>query len=301
MELARYILESANITYNVISKTSRYEDRLLIRIQTINFKHIQFMKSSLSYLLFISCLLLFSAISSLSASGVSGNTTTTTEVANTPSVAITHAEWDYLLKKYVSAEGKVNYPGLKQDKAKLEVYLKKLSTNPPAADWSSKDKLAYWINVYNAFTVKLIVDNYPLKSIRDLGEPWDKKFILIGSKTYSLNEVENQIIRKEFAEPRIHFAVNCASFSCPALLNEAFTGDKLEDQLTRQTKAYINNPAHNTISANKAQVSQLFSWYADDFKKSAGSVSAFINKYSTMKIKDDSKLEYKDYGWNLNE
>ncbi|MEZ4829663.1 MAG: DUF547 domain-containing protein [Bacteroidia bacterium] len=258
------------------------------------------MKSSLYFLLPVPALFLFFINTATPALATPGNTFTTTETAITPS-SITHAEWDFLLKKYVSAEGKVDYKGFKADKAKLEVYLKKLSNNPPAQDWSAKDKLAYWINVYNAFTVKLIVDNYPLKSIKDIGEPWDKKFINIGSKTYSLNEVENQIIRKEFSEPRIHFAVNCASFSCPALLNEAYTADKLEAQLEKQTKAYINNALHNTITTNKAQVSQLFNWYADDFKKSAGSVSAFINKYSAVKIKDDSKLTYKEYGWSLNE
>ncbi|MDX2245555.1 MAG: DUF547 domain-containing protein [Bacteroidia bacterium] len=258
------------------------------------------MKNSLFFLLFFVCSLFFVQASPVTVPGGFTSSFKTTESLNTPSV-ITHAEWDFLLKKYVSAEGKVNYAGLKQDKAKLEVYLKKLSTNVPAADWSKNDKLAFWINVYNAFTVKLIVDNYPLKSIRDLGEPWDKKFILIGTTTYSLNDIEHNIIRKDFAEPRIHFAVNCASFSCPALLNEAYTAEKLEDQLTRQTKAYINNPAHNSITSAKSQVSQLFSWYGDDFKKSAGSVSAFINKYSPVKIKDDSKLEYKEYVWSLNE
>lgn len=215
--------------------------------------------------------------------------------------AFSHDQWNSLLSRFVTASGKVNYKGFKQDQAKLNAYLEDLSANTPASSWSRNEKLAYWINVYNAYTVKLIVDNYPLKSIQDLGKPWDKKFIKIGGDIYSLNEVEHEIIRKRFNDARIHFAVNCASFSCPKLLNEAYTGAKLEQQLNTQTRAYINNPVHNEISANKGAISQLFNWYADDFVKSAGSVIAFINKYSTVKLRNEARLEYKEYGWSLNE
>lgn len=213
---------------------------------------------------------------------------------------VSHAGWNTLLQKYVSASGKVNYKGFKQSKVELEKYLKLLGDNPPTADWSKNDRLAYWINAYNAFTIKLIVDNYPVKSIQDLGKPWDKKFIVLGGKTYSLNDIEHEIIRKKFNEPRIHFAVNCASQSCPDLLNQAFTGATLNQQLDAITRKFINNPKHNSITASKAEITQLFNWYGDDFKKS-GTIIEFVNKYSKTKLNADAKITFREYDWNLNE
>lgn len=211
-----------------------------------------------------------------------------------------HATWDQLLKKYVSTQGKVNYKGFKADKAKLETYLNELKNNQPTSSWSKNKKLAYWINVYNAFTVKLIVDNYPLKSITNLDKPWDTPFIKMGSKTYSLNNIEHEIIRKQFNEPRIHFAVNCAALSCPILLNEAYTESKLNSQLDKQSRAYINNSQENAISANKVEISAIFDWYKEDFIKN-GSLIDFLNKYSKTKIQSNASVTYKNYNWNLNE
>jgi len=218
---------------------------------------------------------------------------------------IKHTSWDALLKKYVSASGHVNYKGFVADKAKLNAYCDLLSKNAPKASWSKNQKLAYWINAYNAFTVKLIVDNYPVKSIKELGgsvykvnTPWDKKFIKIGGETLDLNNIEHQKIRGNFNEPRIHFAVNCASISCPKLRNEAFTASKLEAQLTAQTKYFLKHK--NTIDGSNPKLSKIFKWYAGDFKKKEGSVTAFINKYSTVKIKDGAPLSYLNYNWNLN-
>ncbi|MCB0847614.1 MAG: DUF547 domain-containing protein, partial [Bacteroidetes bacterium] len=223
------------------------------------------------------------------------------EKANQPAPLFSHDKWDELLRKHVTSTGKVNYKGFKSEKAKLDAYLKELSDNPPATSWSKNKQLAYWINVYNAFTVDLIVRNYPLKSIQDLNEPWKTRFFKIGTRDLSLNEVENEIIRKQFNDARIHFAVNCASVSCPALLNRAYTEANLDSQLDRQTRSYINNPIHNTITSRKAEVSQLFNWYEDDFKKETGSVRAFINKYSEQKIGEKVKIEFREYDWGLNE
>ena len=211
-----------------------------------------------------------------------------------------HEAWGRLLKKYVSPEGKVNYKGFKQDKAALLSYLESLSSNSPSSAWNKNEQLAYWINAYNAFTVKLIIDNYPLKSIMDLGKPWDKRFISIGGKQYSLNDIEHNIIRKQFNEARIHFAVNCASQSCPELLNEAFEAGRLNQQLESLTRKFINNPKHNVISSSQAEVSQLFNWYKGDFTKS-GSVIDFLNKYSKVKLSPGAKITFRDYDWNLNE
>ncbi len=210
-----------------------------------------------------------------------------------------HEAWDALLKKYVSATGKVNYKGLKTDKTKLEEYLKTLSGNAPEESWSKADQMAFWINAYNAFTIKLVVDNYPLSSINKLhgGKPWDHKWIKIGSKTYSLNNIENDILRPQFKDARIHFAVNCAAKSCPPLLNAAWTASNLNSNLDAQAKKFINNTAFNKLSEKKVEVSKIFEWYAEDF----GNLPTFINKYASTKVGAKVKVVYQEYDWSLNE
>ncbi|MCG8576475.1 MAG: DUF547 domain-containing protein [Flavobacteriales bacterium] len=221
---------------------------------------------------------------------------------------LTHGIWDELTKKYVTEEGKVNYKGFQKEEARLDEYLKVLSANHPDKSWNRNQRLAYWINAYNAFTVKLIVKNYPIKSIKELGggiykvnTPWDIKFIKIGDKTYDLNNIEHGIIRKEFKEPRIHFAINCAAVSCPKLRNEAYFPDRLDAQLDDQAIFFINNSPKNNITSEEAQLSKIFSWFRGDFKKKYPSIMAFINKYSTVKIEKKTKISYLEYDWNLNE
>ncbi|MHA7128942.1 DUF547 domain-containing protein [Algoriphagus namhaensis] len=221
-----------------------------------------------------------------------------------------HSPWNALLQKHVSDEGIVNYKGFIQDKSKLEAYLKTLSQNAPdRATWSREEQLAYWINAYNAFTVKLIVDNYPTESIRDLGpklkiplikDVWHYKFFQIGGQESSLDEIEHGILRKEFEEPRIHFAINCASVSCPPLLNEAFVPSKLDSQLDRVARSFINDSSRNKISKDKIEISSIFSWFKGDFTKN-GSLIDFLNKYSKTKISPDAKISHLDYDWNLND
>ena len=213
-------------------------------------------------------------------------------------LGVDHSIWNSLLKKNVSATGKVNYKGFKADKAKFQQYITLLKSKVPTSDWSKNEKLAYWINVYNAFTVKLIVDNYPLKSITNLDKPWDKKFILIQGKSYSLGDVENNVLRK-MGESRIHFAINCASVSCPKLLNEAFTADKLSSQLRSVTRAFFSDKTKNQLTDGNLKISKLFEWYATDFSK--GNIIAYINKYSGQTINSSSKISYLEYNWNLNE
>lgn len=209
-----------------------------------------------------------------------------------------HAMWDGLLKQNVNSSGKVNYTGMKSSLTQIESYIKQLESFTNLSDLNRNEKLAYWINLYNAATVRLIVQHYPVKSITDIsgGKPWDKKVVTIGSKQYTLNQIENDIIRPRFNEPRIHFAVNCAAKSCPKLMNSAFTADKLNYQLTKQAKAFING-SKNEISANKIAISKIFEWYAEDF---GSSVIDFINKYSTTKVDGSATVEYKEYNWDLN-
>lgn len=210
-----------------------------------------------------------------------------------------HAAWNTLLQKNVSATGKVNYKGFKAQQAELDKYLSELAANPPTSSWGRKEAMAYWINAYNANTVKLIVDNYPLSSITNLegGKPWDKKWIKLGDKTYSLNNIENDILRPKYKDARIHFAVNCAAKSCPPILNKAWTPANLNANFEKQAKAFINNSAHNKISADAIEISQIFEWYAEDFDD----IVTFFNKYSTTKINSGAKVSYKQYDWALNE
>lgn len=214
--------------------------------------------------------------------------------------AISHQKWDQLLKKHVSATGKVDYKGLVNDKAELNSYLEILKSRIPGSGESSNEKLSYWINAYNAFTVSLIVENYPLKSIRDIKDPWDKKFIVLAGKQYSLNQIENEIIRKQFNEPRIHFAVNCAAASCPPLLNEAFTADKLSAQLEKQTRKFVTNSQYNQIAKDRVGLSQIFNWYNEDFTKQ-GTFIQWLNKYASSPVSANADISYLEYDWALNE
>jgi len=204
-----------------------------------------------------------------------------------------------ILSSYVSSSGKVNYAEIKTNSQMLDQAINHYQENTPKSSWSSNQKLAYWINAYNLFTVKLIIDNYPVSSIKNIanGKPWDKKFIQLDGKTLSLNDIENGIIRKQFNEPRIHFAVNCASISCPKLLNQEYTASNLNSQLEKQAKRYINDKNENTFTSNSASISNIFDWYKLDFD---GGVIPFLNKYLDNPLPENAKITYQDYNWNLN-
>jgi len=213
---------------------------------------------------------------------------------------VSHDIWDELLQKHVSDQGNVNYKGFKADKTKFNSYLKLLSETPPQDSWSKDKTLAYWMNVYNAFTVKLILDNYPIKSIKDIDGPWNHRFIKIGDKWYTLNDVEHRIIRK-MDEPRIHFALVCAAVSCPKLYNKAFTAKDLETDLVLLTKGFLSDASKNELNENNIKLSRIFKWYGGDFKTNGNSLIDFLNQYSDITISDKAKKSYKDYNWNLNE
>ena len=213
--------------------------------------------------------------------------------------SLDHNIWDRLLNSFVDDNGNVNYIGFKKESGTLNRYLEQLGSNTVNEDWSREKKLTYYINLYNAATVKLILDNYPLASITDIPKPWDKKCIKYGGELISLGEIEHKILRK-MNEPRIHFAINCASFSCPKLLNAAYTEDKLDKQLDMAAKDFINDPSRNIISENKVQLSRIFKWYKKDFEKN-GSLISYLNQYLKSSISPDTKIEYIKYNWSLNE
>ncbi len=224
---------------------------------------------------------------------------------------INHDAWTALVKKHVGEDGLVDYKGFIADKDKLQIYLDKISASAPGDKWSKEDKIAYWLNAYNAFTIKLIIDNYPVKSIKDLGPksqvifvntPWDKEFFKIGDKTMTLNRIEHRIVRKNFEEPRIHFALNCASMSCPKLRREAYEGSKLDAQLADQAKDFLGDKKRNDINAGNPKVSSIFKFYGSDFTKWSGkSLIEYINIYSPVKINSGVNLQYLDYDWSIND
>ena len=210
-----------------------------------------------------------------------------------------HDIWDSELKKYVDKEGNVNYRLWKKNSKLLETYLINLENNPPINQWTKNDSLAYFINAYNAITVKLILDNYPLRSIKDLIIPWWLKRFKLNSEKITLNFIEHKILRK-MDDPRIHFAINCASRSCPKLQNVAYYSHKLENQLNDAAIEFINDQTKNKINANRLMLSKIFSWFKDDFGNRI-QLLKFVNKYSKIKILENARIEYLNYDWNLNE
>jgi Protein of unknown function, DUF547 len=231
-----------------------------------------------------------------------------TSAQNSNSKPMTHEVWDELVLEHVTEAGAVDYRGIMQDSVKFNAYLGMLSSHHPnETHWTKEERLAYWINAYNAYTVKLILDHYPVESIKNIkkGIPqinsvWDIKFIEIGGQSYDLNKIEHGILRKEFSEPRIHFAINCASVSCPRLRNEAFRADNIESQLTSQAMSFLSDPVKNQLSADHVRISKLFSWFKGDFT-SNGSLINFLNEHGPVRIDQNAKIDYLNYDWNLNE
>lgn len=230
------------------------------------------------------------------------------QIKDSKNVSPSHELFSDLLNKYVVAD-KVNYVALQKDSLSLQKYLNLISNTPPTDDWSENEQLAFWINAYNAFTLKLIIDNYPIKSITDLhptlhvpllNTVWHKKFFEIGGEPMSLDRIEHKILRKEFDEPRIHFAINCASESCPRLRAEAFIADKLDLQLDQQAKLFLNDPTRNKLNSDNPEVSKIFSWFKGDFTKN-GSLIQYLNQYSEVLIDEDADIDYLNYDWNLND
>lgn len=215
-------------------------------------------------------------------------------------------EYDVLLKKYVAGEG-VRYAAWKEsgeDMAALQKVVAAIGEEKPDS-LPQKDQLAFYINAYNAWTIKLILDKYPLKSVRDhspLFGVFTGKNIRVAGERMSLNHLEKQIIRGRFKDARIHFAINCGSKSCPPIRPGAYDGDALDKDLDQQTKAFTLNSlgVQTTPDGKKAKVSPIFKWYDKDFQ-SEGGTREFINKARPNDLPTDAKVEYQSYDWSLNE
>lgn len=222
-----------------------------------------------------------------------------------------HAVWAELLTEHV-ADGVVDYIGFKEDEARLDIYLDLLdSTNPEQLP--EAERLALWLNAYNAYTVKLILDHFedgrPVDSIRDIGGlfrgPWDIKFCRVGGALYTLDNIEHDIIRPRFQDPRIHFAVNCASKSCPPLISEPYIGAVLDEQLNVNTESFLNDKEFNYLEGSTLYVTKLFKWFSEDFNDNP---VGFVKKYARDDLKskitelgDRIKIRYLDYDWSLND
>ena len=238
-----------------------------------------------------------------------------------------HQPWQVLLTQHVSPinyghSSQVNYAGMKTDHVKLTAYLTALSKidKQTFEQWSAPKQLSFLINAYNAWTVELILTAYPdIKSIKDLGSffssPWSKKFIPLLGETRSLDNIEHELIRgdNKYADPRIHFAVNCASIGCPALREEAYSADKLEQQLTEQTIRFLTDKSRNRFTEDAMELSAIFKWYGDDFTQSfrgSNSLSAFVLLYhKALNLtpaqqaglkSEDMATNFLNYDWALN-
>ena len=212
---------------------------------------------------------------------------------------VDYSLWNSVLQDHVSNEGQVDYKALQSNSINLDNYLKLLSKTSPDTSWSKQQSLAFWINAYNAMTINLVLRHYPLKSIKDIKNPWGQRIWRIGDKLYNLEDIEHQILRK-MNEPRIHFAIVCASISCPKLQNEAFQASKIDTQLTKATKEFLADTNRNNISKYSLELSKIFQWFSKDFKQN-GSLIDFLNQYADIEISDKAKIKFKDYNWNLNE
>ncbi|MBT4761083.1 MAG: DUF547 domain-containing protein [Bdellovibrionaceae bacterium] len=229
-----------------------------------------------------------------------------------------HKSFNAILQKYVKIHGKqslFDYKSMKHNNSKLPIYLKSISAvnKKEYKKFLKKQKLAFLINAYNGFTIQLILDNYPVKSIKDIGSffssTWKKKFFTFLGKKSHLDNIEHGMIRKQFNEPRIHFAVNCASIGCPSLQAKAFTEHNLEELLEAGTKNFLSNKVKNRLNKKnkKLKLSKIFKWYGEDFEKKFGSIEKFVAKYMSKDIVDQKaiaqkmfEIDWTDYDWSLN-
>lgn len=238
-----------------------------------------------------------------------------------------HQQWQALVSQHVKpinhgSSSAVDYAAMQQQRTQLQSYLKQLSSISQMQfdAWNKASQLAFLINAYNAWTVEFILTKYPdIESIKDLGglfsSPWDKSVIPLLGKNRSLNDIEHKLIRgsDRYNDPRIHFAVNCASIGCPALLEEAYTGAKLEQQLDAQTKRFLADTSRNYAKGDTVYLSAIFKWYGDDFTQGfagADSVEAFLLLYpNALQLnaeqqaaakKQQLDIDFLDYNWSLN-
>lgn len=203
------------------------------------------------------------------------------------------------MQEHVTEVGDVDYKAFLERKSDLEAYLDYLGNHKPDSEASRYEALAFYINLYNAATVHLILENYPLNSIKDIENPWGQRRIRLAGDKISLSKIEHGILRK-MNEARIHFAINCASVSCPKLRNRAFTASGMELELQQAAMDFINDPSKNRVSEDDLQLSAIFKWYRGDFMQKR-SLVAYIQPFTKTKIRETARISYLPYDWDLNE
>ncbi|QDS87460.1 hypothetical protein EC9_16380 [Rosistilla ulvae] len=229
---------------------------------------------------------------------------------------IDHSTWDTILRKYVDANGMVNYQGLKAsaaDRQALSRYLNRLSSANPNAPATPGSTLAFWINAYNAVTVQGILREYPTSSIRNHTAKlwgyniWKDLQLYVGGKPYSLDQMEHEVLRKK-GEPRIHFAIVCASIGCPRLLNEAYVAERIQDQLDANAKDFFSRSQNFRYDApaRKFQLSSILDWFGEDFGGDQATqlkkIAPWLPSPAAQQAARQNavRVSYLDYNWNLN-
>ena len=231
---------------------------------------------------------------------------------------IDHTAWDAFLAKYLDANhpsgiNRLNYKAVSPgDRKSLEEYLVRLQA-VPISGYNRNEQRAYWINLYNAETVKIVLDQYPVASIRKIKippglftiGPWDGRVMTVEGERLSLNDIEHRILRPIWKDPKIHYAVNCASLGCPNLAAVAFTGQNTESLLNQYAADYINHPRGATFTRNRLKVSSIYSWFQDDFGGSSAGVIQHLRQFAKGDLARQL-AEYNgglddDYDWDLNQ
>ena len=229
--------------------------------------------------------------------------------ANARAYDHTHADYNTLLKTHVK-DGLVNYAALKAAPAPLDACLTGFAAVPAAEfkTWTKDQRLAFLINLYNAATLKLIVVHYPVASIRDIkgsgDSPWKRPEISLFGKMITLDALENEVIRPEYKEPRIHFALVCAAISCPPLRSDAYTDATLTTQLDEQATRFLATKSANRLEGRTLYLSSIFDWYAADFTAAAGTVPAYVASFfpaaDRPALLKKPTVKFTDYNWALN-
>lgn len=223
----------------------------------------------------------------------------------------THSRWGQVLRTHVS-DGQVNYKGLKKNSGPLHAYLDAVSevTEEDFSNFSVNERKALLINLYNASVMSLVLKHYPVSSIKEIGVkflgPWKLRFIPLWGKVLSLDEIEHSILRKKLFDPRVHFALVCASRGGPKLYPVPFTGAKIDDQLDDASGRYLNDDSINHVDpvGKTITLSEIFRWFADDFNRAYGSVwktvGRFVPSAAAMPAGITMKIAYTPYDWSLN-
>lgn len=237
-------------------------------------------------------------------------------VDNASTVTVDNTAWNAFLERYLSLDESglmlVDYGAVTDaDKAALKEYVAMLEATDPTA-LSSDEQFAYWLNFYNALTIDVILDNYPLASIRDIKDnpldfkgPWNNKRVTVNGEALSLDDIEHAILRPIYAEPRIHYGVNCASIGCPNLQQKAFVGATIDQDLTRAAREFINNPRGVNVEGSRVTASTIFNWFKEDFGENDAEVLDHIRQYAdpdlAAELEGRTRINRYEYDWALND